>query len=220
MFLLFAVLYLLPQSILARTEDAGSSSLLSPSLTNEREPEPRLTATSEEEESRATSTATSGSITIIAPTRRPLSQTHTHSSNDSRPSHSLTVHPGAPFTHPIPHPPSPTSPDHPPDNENPPQTHRSGQPIVAIVFEALAGVVGLFILYGLSRCLWSWKHTPERDRVASLLSRHYLEREMEEREREQMEQRMLRAVPRPLPPPPPPYQHAPSYEAAVEECAV
>ena len=67
-------------------------------------------------------------------------------------------------------------------------------------------------LLGRTCCLWSWRRTPHRDRIESLLSRHYLEQEMEQRERQEMEQRILRSSSL-LRPPPPPYQRAPSYEA-------
>ncbi|OBZ76050.1 hypothetical protein A0H81_03886 [Grifola frondosa] len=95
-----------------------------------------------------------------------------------------------------------------------PQSRPSGtrhrQSTIAIVFEVLAGVAGIGIILGLLRCGYSWNRTPSRDRIASLLSRHQLEREMEEIERQQIEQRRPRTRA-----PPPPYQPAPAYDSVV-----
>ncbi|KAK7695370.1 hypothetical protein QCA50_000005 [Cerrena zonata] len=96
-----------------------------------------------------------------------------------------------------------------PDLSSPP--HR--QSVVAIVFECIAGLVGLLILIWLTRCIYKYKRTPRQDRIASLLARHHLEREMEQLEREQMMRRSRRTSL--LRPPPPPYQHAPAYDDAV-----
>ena len=63
--------------------------------------------------------------------------------------------------------------------------------------------------------VYSWRRTPQRDRVQSLLSRHYLEREMVERGRWEVEQRVLQAAPNLWRPPPPPYVTAPTYEEVV-----
>ncbi|KAI0832618.1 hypothetical protein BC628DRAFT_1414897 [Trametes gibbosa] len=158
------------------------------------------------------STAESPSTTpkhsiIIPPTAH---RTHPH------PSWSPT--PGAPFTHrlPPPNPTSPTGPPHPPPPPRPPPPSRSGQPPVAIAFEVLGGIILLLVLVGIARCYIVWRRTPPRDRIAALMNRHRLEREMEEMERERME-RLSRALEaRRWHPPPPPYQPAPEYDAVVQ----
>ena len=76
--------------------------------------------------------------------------------------------------------------------------------------------MGAFLLFMLSRCIYSWRRTPNRDRIEGLLSRHYLEREMAERERQEMEQRILRSSSI-IRPPPPPYISAPAYEEIVND---
>lgn len=109
-----------------------------------------------------------------------------------------------------------------PNTERPRPHHRKGSErgrIVAIVFGVLGGLVGVFLLYTLARCLFSWRRTPERDRIQTLLDRHYLGQEMEQREREAMETRLLRSAmmgrSSMTSPPPPPYQPAPAYDAVV-----
>lgn len=111
-------------------------------------------------------------------------------------------------------PPATTRPPSPPPAAQQNSTNQpSRQPVVAIVFEVIAGVAGIFILISISRCIYSWKRTPSRDRIAGLLSRHQLDREMAELEREQMERRRRQWRRNSVQgPPPPPYQRAPSYE--------
>ncbi|EMD40946.1 hypothetical protein CERSUDRAFT_91697 [Gelatoporia subvermispora B] len=95
-------------------------------------------------------------------------------------------------------------------------THSHHQPTVAIVFEALAGVVGLIVVLALGRCYWSWKKTPRQDRIAALVNRHALDREMAELERAQLQQR-IRARQAECVPPPPPYVPAPpAYDAIAQ----
>ena len=142
-----------------------------------------------------------------------------------RPSGSVTVY-STPTAHHLPHSTHPVHPDIPPDtptrprpvlpppppnigNDPPPSSKH--QSAVAIAFEVIAGVVGSFLLFMMTRCFISWRRTPNRDRIEGLLSRHYLEREMAERERQEMEQRILRSSSL-LRPPPPPYISAPAYE--------
>ncbi|PIL37326.1 hypothetical protein GSI_01019 [Ganoderma sinense ZZ0214-1] len=136
-------------------------------------------------------------------------------------SHSLVI-PHTPTRTPYqswPHPHTTASHAHPfmPSTPIPSSTRSSahGQPVVAIVFEVLAGAAGLFIVLALARCLYSYKRTPARDRIGALLNRHRLEREMEEMERDRMA-RISRALePYRWRPPPPPYQHAPEYDSVV-----
>ena len=123
-----------------------------------------------------------------------------------------TLHPSVPHPHTTgshPHPISPSTP-------MPTRSSAHGQPVVAIVFEVLAGAAGLFIVLALARCLYSYKRTPARDRIGALLNRHRLEREMEELERDRMA-RISRALePYRWRPPPPPYQHAPAYDSVAD----
>ncbi|KAH9850774.1 hypothetical protein C2E23DRAFT_299190 [Lenzites betulinus] len=154
--------------------------------------------------STADSSTTSKHSIIIPPT---VHRTHPHSS--------WSPTPGAPLTRHFP-PPNPTSPANAPPVNRPPAPSQSGQPPVAIAFEVLGGVVVLLVLAGLVRCFVVWRRTPPRDRIEALMSRHRLEREMEEMERERME-RLNRALEaRRWHPPPPPYQPAPEYDAVVQ----
>ncbi|CAL1701331.1 unnamed protein product [Somion occarium] len=158
-----------------------------------------------EREAAPDSTTTAHSINILHPPNRTHSHTLTHIHTGSR---------TLPITHRLPPPPtqsgnplavpSSTPPDQPPSHHQSP---------VAIVFECLAGLVGLIFIVWFTRCLYQYKRTPRQDRIAALLSRHELEREMEELEREQLQRRRRRTSL--LRPPPPPYQPAPAYESVV-----
>lgn len=160
-------------------------------------PDRRPTSTSDGTKA---STTSKHSI-IIAPTAH---RTHPHSS--------WTGTPGVPFTHHFPPPPGATPPPRPPQPPPPPTS--KGQPPIAIAFEVIGGVVALIVLVGLARCYIVWRRTPPRDRIAALMSRHRLEREMEEMERERMERLSQALEARRWRPPPPPYQPPPpDYEA-------
>ncbi|KAI0638371.1 hypothetical protein C8Q77DRAFT_1154027 [Trametes polyzona] len=151
-----------------------------------------------------TSTTSRHSI-IIAPT-----------AHRTRPHPSGSATPGAPFTHHFPPPPNPTAPSprpHPPPP--PPAPAQRGQPPIAIAFEVLGGVVALAIFVGIARCYIVWRRTPPRDRIAALMSRHQLEREMAEMEQERMERLNQALEARRWRPPPPPYQPAPDYDTVV-----
>jgi len=93
----------------------------------------------------------------------------------------------------------------PPTHTGPP--HRSSRPmIVVIVFATLGGVAGLAVIFSVLRCLRSYGQTPRRDRIASILHRHQIQREMEELERNVVRRPSIRQ------PPPPPYvPRPPSY---------
>jgi len=82
---------------------------------------------------------------------------------------------------------------------------RHNESTAAIVFEVLGALAGLLLFLGLLRCLYSYNRTPHRDRIAAVLHRHQLQREMEELERNPPEPR------RSLEPPPPPYLAPPVY---------
>ncbi|KAI0335659.1 hypothetical protein GY45DRAFT_1240269 [Cubamyces sp. BRFM 1775] len=106
----------------------------------------------------------------------------------------------------------------PPPTNTIPHAHSStdkGQPPAAIAFEILGGIIALLVVVGLARCYISYLRAPRRDRIASVVDRHQLEREMAERQHEELEglRRVLEA--RRWHPPPPPYQRAPDYEEVV-----
>ncbi|KAI0082350.1 hypothetical protein K474DRAFT_500607 [Panus rudis PR-1116 ss-1] len=151
------------------------------------------------------SASTPHSITIL----RPPTRTHTHATS-FHPVHNRTL--SFPLTH---HRPAPTfrpTADPPANTDSQPRSHR--QSTVAIVFETFAGIIGLIFFILFMRCIYRWKTAPPRDRIAALLSRHQLEREMEELEREQIARRARRGSI--IRPPPPPYQHAPAYETVIQ----
>jgi hypothetical protein len=88
-----------------------------------------------------------------------------------------------------------------------PSSH-SSQKSIFIVFAVLGGVLVSGLLLGLVRCCYQYKKAPGRDRIAEVLNRHNLQREMEEIERNL--QILGRLSPRE---PAPPYDPAPpSYE--------
>ena len=128
-------------------------------------------------------------------------------------------------THHVPRPVTQPSPEQQPHSSPPqrphPQWHSHDSPrrgksgmIVGIVFGVLGGIAGFFLLFAFGRCVHSWRRTPGRDRIRTMMDRHYLEREMQEREREDIERRFIQVVPFRRPPPPP-YQHAPAYDAVI-----
>jgi len=132
--------------------------------------------------------------------------THTthHSSSSSRPptlhippTHILTPPFYGPTPTPIPH-----IRPHSPDQQN-------TQSPIAIVFEVLGGLVGFVLVLGFIRCLYSYKKTPDRDRIAAFVNRHQLEREMEELERNNAFHQHSYQF---NPPPPPYFPKPPSYE--------
>lgn len=88
-----------------------------------------------------------------------------------------------------------------------PSSH-SGQKPIFVVFAVLGGVLVSGLLLGLVRCCYQYKKAPGRDRIAEILNRHNLQREMEELERNP---RMLRR-PSLREPAPPYYPAPPSYE--------
>ncbi|KAI0796967.1 hypothetical protein C8Q75DRAFT_802631 [Abortiporus biennis] len=156
----------------------------------------------------------SGTLAIPSTTHFTPNRTHTpiHTRLSVTQTHSLpiTIHHGPPGM-------VPTSQPHPPQAATS-GSHSKKQPVVAIVFEVLAGIAGLAVILGLVRCFYVWKRTPSRDRIQTLLSRHRLEREMEELEREDLQRRMQHVRRTSLyRPPPPPYLQAPAYDEVVCE---
>ncbi|THH28800.1 hypothetical protein EUX98_g5396 [Antrodiella citrinella] len=80
---------------------------------------------------------------------------------------------------------------------------------VSLVFAVLGGIALVLGLLSLIRCLYVYRRTPSRDRIAGLMNRHQLDQEMEEREREQLARRIQERVRPVWKPPPPPYMPAP-----------
>ncbi|KAJ7167490.1 hypothetical protein C8R46DRAFT_1093166 [Mycena filopes] len=108
---------------------------------------------------------------------------------------SLTRLPGPTASHTRPH-------------ERPPH-HQS---MAIIVFEVLGALAGVAFVLSVVRCFWSYNRTPARDRIAAVMHRHQLQREMEELERNPPERHQsLRE------PPPPPYIRPPSYDGEGDE---
>ncbi|OCH94334.1 hypothetical protein OBBRIDRAFT_165896 [Obba rivulosa] len=121
----------------------------------------------------------------------------------------------------------PFAPHHDPPNSPPPtatsptvigasSSHSHHQPAVAIVFEVLAGVVGLIVVLVLGRCCYSWQKTPRQDRIAALMNRHALDREMAELERARLQERLRVRQAERVPPPPPYIPDPPAYDAIVQ----
>jgi hypothetical protein len=87
-------------------------------------------------------------------------------------------------------------------------SQQSGQKPIFVVFEVLGGLLALGLLLGLGRCCYQYRKAPKRDRIAEVLNRHNLQRELEELERNPQILRRLS-----LREPAPPYYPAPpSYE--------
>ncbi|RDX53900.1 hypothetical protein OH76DRAFT_1399057 [Lentinus brumalis] len=199
------------QLALAAPADTVTSSLTTPNSsvppTTSRNPATRSAThaadgdgeDSSREASRTSSTSKTQSHSLAIPTPH----THTHPTQWS---HSINFTGTRPF---MPHP-VPTRPV-----GGPHSSSSHGQSAVAIVFEVLAGALGLFVLLALGRCWYSYRRVPPPDRIGALLSRHQLEREMEEQQRDRME-RVSRAMEAyRWRPPPPPYQPAPAYETVA-----
>ena len=98
-----------------------------------------------------------------------------------------------------------------PFHTRPPSPHPSSQKPIFVVFEVLGGLLAAGLLLGFLRCCYQYNRAPQRDRIAEILNRHNLQRELEELERNPA---ILR---RPsLREPAPPYFPAPpSYEIIV-----
>lgn len=86
---------------------------------------------------------------------------------------------------------------------------QSGQKPISIVFEVLGGLAASALLIGFLRCFYNYKKTPGRDRIADILQRHHLQRELEELERNPG---LLRRHPSLREPAPPYFPRPPSYE--------
>jgi hypothetical protein len=76
----------------------------------------------------------------------------------------------------------------------------------AIVGIVIGAAVGLVLILSVGRCWWSWRKTPSRDRIAALMHRYNLEREMEDAVVRPLSARVRRPPPPPYRPPPPGYE--------------
>lgn len=87
-------------------------------------------------------------------------------------------------------------------------SQQSGQKAIFVVFEVLGGLLALGLFLCIGRCCYQYRKAPKRDRIAEVLNRHNLQRELEELERNPQILRRLS-----LREPAPPYYPAPpSYE--------
>lgn len=141
--------------------------------------------------------------------------THSHIESEGHNStkhHTSTIH--VPNIHPVPTSqffPRPTRTNDPvvPFHSPPSRSRHSGQEPIVVVFEVLGGVLALGFLLCLGRCCYQYRKAPKRDRIAEVLHRHHLQRELEELERNPQ---ILRR-PNSLCEPAPPYcPDPPSYE--------
>jgi len=131
-----------------------------------------------------------------------------HHASDIHPSHTSTIH--VPNIHPIPITtptflPRPSRTNHPfvPFHTgDPPPSQHSGQKPILVVFEVLGGLLALGFLLCLGRCCYQYKKAPKRDRIAEVLHRHHLQREMEELERNPQRRPSLDPAPPYFPKPP------------------
>lgn len=89
--------------------------------------------------------------------------------------------------------------------------HRSSPASIAIIFEVLGGIIAFGVIVSLTRCFYIYKRTPKRDRIAEVLNRHHLQRELAELGRNPV---IIRHPS--LREPAPPYcPRPPSYDAAL-----
>lgn len=89
--------------------------------------------------------------------------------------------------------------------------HRSSPPSIAIIFGVLAGTIAFGVIVSLTRCFYMYKKTPKRDRIAEVLNRHHLQRELAQLEGNSI---IIRR-PSLREPAPPYFPRPPSYDAAL-----
>ena len=146
----------------------------------------------------STSTATKSGITVHS---TPPSRTRTSTETGTRP-------PGRP------HGPHPDRPPPPPPPTDPPRRN-GGQGPVQILFEVIGGLAGVLVIFGCGRCVYKYNRTPRQDRIAAVVDRHMLERELADLEEARNREACARRRSSLVGPPPPPYQRAPDYEETV-----
>ncbi|KAF7332152.1 hypothetical protein MKEN_00096200 [Mycena kentingensis (nom. inval.)] len=111
------------------------------------------------------------------------------------------------------------------DTELPPDATRTHEPTVSpshlhhdhggrapstaiVVFEILGVLAAVLVLLGIARCLFIYRRTPGHDRIAAIVDRHRLHRELQQLERNPTMFRRTSVSE----PPPPPYLRPPDYE--------
>ncbi|KDQ64373.1 hypothetical protein JAAARDRAFT_224003 [Jaapia argillacea MUCL 33604] len=106
-------------------------------------------------------------------------------------------------------------PSNPTSNPHPPFQRGNRQSPGAIFGEVVGGLAGVILVLSVVRCIFSWRRTPARDRIAARISRHHLDREMAEAAAQDRLTRLHFEAP--SHPPPPPYNHIrlPDYDTAV-----
>ncbi|TFK55581.1 hypothetical protein OE88DRAFT_1651955 [Heliocybe sulcata] len=103
--------------------------------------------------------------------------------------------------------PAPIVTNHPPNPQMPhpsPRPDRNlprGPSAGVIVGAALGSLASIIVLASFARCLYTWRKQPDRDRIAEVVDRYQVQREMEEMAREDLE--ALRESVRRAPSPPP-----------------
>jgi hypothetical protein len=148
--------------------------------------------------------------TDISPFTSTTSRSTPHSHNHTLHNTSFKAHLHAwtaTIVHPTYAPNPPPQQQSPPD---PPNPHHQHQTAIAITFGVLGCLAMAIFAFGLFRCCYSYKKTPQPDRIAALLNRHHLQTEMDEIAR--------RAGRKPSrgPPPPPYVPKPPEYESVVD----
>ncbi|KAH9482790.1 hypothetical protein JR316_0004890 [Psilocybe cubensis] len=127
-------------------------------------------------------TATSSS-SLAHPTHFPTSFRHSSSHNTLHLSHSGSQSHIIPSnTRPLSFPGHSGRPRPPPPTSTPLPPRPKHKPIL-IAFEVIGGLALAGVLLSLIRCYYNYKRTPHRDRIADILQRHHLQRELEELER-------------------------------------
>lgn len=148
--------------------------------------------------SQSPNTTSSHSTTPFSSIRRPTSSPVTSPNDVIRHSFTMTRGPSTTRTRF----PDPVSSSH-------TEKHRStGQKPIAIFFEVLCGLVLFGLMIALLRCFCSYRRTPTQDRIAAVVNRHHLEREMRDIERSINVRRhssLREPAPPPYFPPPPTY---------------
>ncbi|SJL02056.1 uncharacterized protein ARMOST_05380 [Armillaria ostoyae] len=86
---------------------------------------------------------------------------------------------------------------------------------IAMFLEILGGIIALAIVLSLLRCIISYKRTPRRDRIAAIIHRHQLYREMDDLEYRMSPSFISKRSSLKEPPPPPYFPRPPAYDLQV-----
>ncbi|KAK0190881.1 hypothetical protein F5146DRAFT_573601 [Armillaria mellea] len=100
---------------------------------------------------------------------------------------------------------------------NPSSTNGSDnhQRPIAVFLEILGGIIALAIVLSILRCIISYKRTPRRDRIAAIIHRHQLYREMDVLEYRMSPSFISKRSSLKEPPPPPYFPRPPAYDLEV-----